>query len=145
VGGLLCRESALTLNGLDAGDIQLECPQLLETLDVAEALLEADAEELFGGFHLLALELVVTEVANLFDFHCLFLELLKSCLAAVLFGNDRRLNVVALDEAGLERKLVGCEAHGFLGKIRGDALHLEEDAAGTDDTNPMIGRSLTFT
>src|SRR5258708_4382866 len=69
----------------------------------------------------------------------------KLLLAAVLFGNDRCLHIVALDEAGLERKLVGRETHGLLGEFRGDAFHLEQDAAGTDDADPVIGSTLTLT
>ena len=73
-GGLLRSEGALTLDGLDAGDVELERPQLLEALGVAEALLEADAEELLAGLAPPDLELFITEIADLFEFHCLFLD-----------------------------------------------------------------------
>ncbi|MGH9596335.1 MAG: hypothetical protein ACRD3K_06010, partial [Edaphobacter sp.] len=73
-GGLLGGQRALPLDGLNASDVQFESAQLLEALDVTEALLEADAEELFGRLRLLALELIVTEIADLFKFHCLFLN-----------------------------------------------------------------------
>src|ERR1700730_13850377 len=65
---------------------------------------------------------------------CLFLELLKTN-SAVLLGNNRCLNIVALDEAGLERKLVGRETHGLFGALRSDAFHLEQDATRADDAD----------
>src|SRR5258708_6218476 len=63
----------------------------------------------------------------------------------LLLGNNRRLDIVALDEAGLQRKLVGRKTHGFFGELRGDAFHLEQDAAGTNDADPVIGSAFTFT
>src|ERR1700750_2509051 len=75
---LLVVSAMISPSSLSCGRCECFLPaQRLDALDVTEALLEADAEELFGGLQLLALELVVTEVANLFDFHCIFLELLK--------------------------------------------------------------------
>src|SRR5271168_3974885 len=67
----------------------------------------------------------------------------KSYLAALL-GNDRCLDIMALDEAGFERKLVGRETHCLFGELRADAFHLKQDAAGTNDADPMIGSALTF-
>ena len=72
MSGLFGCERALPLDGLDAGDVELESPELLDAFDIAEALLEADAEELLAGLGLLAGELFVIEVANLFEIHCLF-------------------------------------------------------------------------
>ena len=40
---------------------------------------------------------------------------------------------------------MGRQAHGLFGEFRGDAFHLEQDAAGTDDADPVIGSALTFT
>src|SRR5258708_40310951 len=49
----------------------------------------------------------------------------KSYFAALL-GNDRRLDIVALDEAGLKRTLVSRETHGIFGELPGDAFHPEQ-------------------
>src|ERR1700735_37128 len=52
---------------------------------------------------------------------------------------------MALDEAGLKRKLVGGQTHRLFGELRGNAFHLEQDAAGANNADPMIGGTLTFT
>src|SRR5258707_5685090 len=62
----------------------------------------------------------------------------ESYLAAALLGNNRRLDIVALDEAGFEGKLVGRETHGLFGEFRGDAFHLKQNAAGANDADPVI-------
>jgi len=46
-------QSALAGHGLDAGDVELQCAQLLDALIVAKALLEAQTKELLGGLGLL--------------------------------------------------------------------------------------------
>src|ERR1700680_1312142 len=68
----------------------------------------------------------------------------KSYLA-LLLGNDRRLHIVALDKAGFEWKLVSRETHGLLGELRADTFHLEQDAAGTNNADPMIGSAFALT
>jgi hypothetical protein len=82
VGGLLGGERALAGDGLDAGDVELQHAQLLDAFLVAQALLEAEAEELLGGLRLLALQLFVTEVADLFEFHNSS-SFVENCSAAV--------------------------------------------------------------
>ena len=72
VRGALCGQRAFARNGLDAGDVQLQPAQLLDALVVAQALLEAQAEELLGGLGLLARQLFIGKVADLFEFHCFF-------------------------------------------------------------------------
>src|SRR5713101_3526092 len=52
---------------------------------------------------------------------------------------------MALDEACLERQLVCRKAHRLFGKLRGDALHLEQDPARTHDADPVIRSALPLT
>src|SRR5512143_1212696 len=54
------------------------------------------------------------------------------------------VSAVALDEARLHRQLVRSQAHGFTRLGRGDAFHLEQDLARTDDGDPVIGSSLAL-
>src|SRR3982074_800880 len=85
-----------------------------------------------------SLRLLIFSNSIVFSLNC------KSYLAGLL-GDDRRLDIVALDETGLERKLVGRETHGLFGKLRGNAFHLEQDPAGANDADPMVGSALTLT
>src|SRR6266702_860618 len=80
---------------------------------------------------------------RIFSSSIIFPSLLNLCNP--LLGGDSCLDVMALNEDGLQRQLVGCEAHGFLGKLGRNAFHLEQNLARANDSDPVIGSALTFT
>src|SRR5665213_3600680 len=69
----------------------------------------------------------------------------ESYLAAALLCSNGGFDIVALNKAGLERELVGREAHRLFGKLGANALHLKENTAGANDADPVVRRSLTLT
>src|SRR5450759_2962386 len=55
-----------------------------------------------------------------------------------------RSGAFALDETRLQRQFVRGQTHGFARLGRCDAFHLEQDLAGTDDGDPVVGSALAL-
>src|SRR5437899_37300 len=62
-----------------------------------------------------------------------------------LLAGDCGLDIVTLNEAGLEWQLVSGQAHRLFRHLRVDAFHLEQDPAGANDADPVIGSALALT
>src|SRR6476620_2923800 len=67
---------------------------------------------------------------------------LRSSIAGMLLFLSRQGLAQAGDHLGLDRQLLGRPLECGLGEIAGDAVELEQDAAGLDPGNPEFGRAL---
>src|SRR5262249_32831852 len=52
--------------------------------------------------------------------------------------------ILARDELGLDRKLLGREPYRFPRRLLVDAFHLKQHSAGLDDRHPSFGRAFAF-
>ena len=94
---------------------------------LVDRVLEAEIEQFFFEILQFDAELLGAHASEFFCFHG------SNLLCLLFLGN----------ELGLDRQFVTGKTHCLFGDFLGDPVHLEQDASGLHDRDPILGRTFT--